>query len=154
MNNPITIRPAQAGDWSHVAELLQHARLPLDGAQPHLSNFMLAYRGEQLVGCAGLERYGEAGLLRSVAVSDEARGQGLGRRLVEQVLARARAEGLRRVFLLTETAQDYFPRFGFQPITRAQVPELVKSSAEFTTACGETAMAMALTLMDFDDPNR
>lgn len=140
------LRPANAEDWPLVAELLQAAQLPLDGAQAHLPNFVLAFQQDELVGCAGLEPYGESGLLRSVAVSEAARGTGVGGQLVQEVLQAARAGGMRHVLLLTETASNYFPRFGFQTITRAEAPEVVQASVEFSTACPDSATVMMLVL--------
>jgi amino-acid N-acetyltransferase len=138
------IRRATIADWPQVAELLTNAQLPLDGAQAHLSDFVLALRDRELIGCAGLERYGEAALLRSVAVRAEERGSGVGRALVEAALAQARAGGIRQIILLTETARAYFLRFGFREISRAEAPEAVKASAEFTTACPQSATVMLL----------
>lgn len=142
----IKIRPATDADWPRVAELLQTAQLPLEGAQAHLSSFILAFQQAELIGCAGLEPYGESGLLRSVAVKSTARGTGVGQTLVQEVLQAAQTGGMRCVLLLTETAGNYFPRFGFQTITRAEVPQAVQASVEFTTACPDTATVMMLNL--------
>jgi len=142
----IHLRQANAEDWPQVAALLQAAQLPLAGAQAHLPHFVLAFQQEALVGCAGLEPYGESGLLRSVAVREALRGAGVGGRLVREVLQAARAGGMRRVLLLTETAANYFLRFGFQTIPRAQAPEAIKASVEFTTACPDSATVMILAL--------
>ncbi len=152
MDDPIRLRPATLADWPQVAQLLSAMQLPLDGAQEHLSGFMLALRDGQLVGCAALERYGEAALLRSVAVRTEARSSGVGRALVNAVLAQARAGGVRQVVLLTETAHSYFSSFGFRKISRAETPEAVQASAEFTTACPQSAIVMVLEWSGVADP--
>ncbi|MGQ0604934.1 MAG: arsenic resistance N-acetyltransferase ArsN2 [Anaerolineales bacterium] len=146
MTPEISFRNATVADWPHVATLLTSAHLPLDGAQSHLHDFVLALCDEELIGCAGLERYGEAALLRSVAVRESERGTGLGQRLVNAALERVRAGGIRCVVLLTETARDYFPRFGFRAIPRTDAPEAVKASIEFTSACPDSATVMMLTL--------
>ena len=73
-------RSAAQSDWLQIAELLTRAKLPLDGAEAHLPGFILAFRGEHLIGCAALERYGATALLRSVAVTASERGTGLGDR--------------------------------------------------------------------------
>lgn len=143
----VTFRPAEIGDWPRVADLLSAADLPLEGAEDHLGDFQLAERDGTLVGCAALERYGRDGLLRSVAVWPEERGAGLGRALVGRVLERAAADGLHTVALLTTTAPDYFPRFGFRAIPRAAVPAAVQASVEFREACPASAVAMRLELV-------
>ena len=146
MMHPLAFRKAGISDWESIAALLQSAALPLDGAREHLDGFVLAVRGESLVGCAGLERRPRTGLLRSVAVEESERGSGLGQALVGRVLDQARGMGMRQVVLLTETARDYFPKFGFRESTRAQAPVEALESLEFKTACGESAVVMILDL--------
>ena len=141
-----TIRAAGPADWDQVATLLAASALPLDGARDHLGEFILAERDGQVVGCAAVERYGDAGLLRSVAVASSERGQGTGTTLVGQCLSDASRSGIRTVVLLTTTAERYFPRFGFEVIGRDAVPEAVRASAEFQGACPASATVMALTL--------
>ena len=98
------------------------------------------------VGCAAIELYGAAALLRSVAVDASRRGQGLGQRLTAATLELASQRGARTVYLLTESAQDFFPRFGFRPIPRSEVEPAVQRSVEFTSACPASAQAMVTTL--------
>ena len=78
----------------------------------------------------------------SAVVASEHRGTGVGRRLVEQILERADRYGVGEIYLLTTTAEEYFPRFGFARTTRAAVPDAVKASAEFRGACPDTAVVM------------
>jgi amino-acid N-acetyltransferase len=61
---------------------------------------------------------------------------------VEHILERAEKDGIEELFLLTTTAEDYFPRFGFTRTTRSAVPPAVKASAEFRGACPDTALVM------------
>jgi len=137
-----------------VATLLDDAALPLAGARERLGDFIVVEgAGGALLGCAALERYPAAiggalasGLLRSVAVALPARGLGLGARLVERLLVTAREEGLANVTLLTTTAADYFPRFGFCVIARDETPPPVRDSLEFREACPDTATVMTLAL--------
>jgi phosphinothricin acetyltransferase len=144
--NVARIRPASAGDWAAIEKLLTTAALPLDGAREHLEDFLLADHDGMLVGCAAVERYGHAGLLRSVAVAESVRGTGIGAALVERSLADARAAGLSTVVLLTTTAERFFPRFGFEVVDRAAVPDVLRESAEFRGACPASATVMRLTL--------
>lgn len=141
-----SFRQATAADWPRIEDLLTSAHLPLDGAQQHVPDFLLAFRGERLVGSAALERYGEAALLRSVAVAEEERSTGLGQEIVRRLLDCAYADGIRTVVLLTNTAERFFPRFGFRQVDRDQVPEPVKASAEFQGACPASAAVMQLDL--------
>lgn len=142
----LAFRQATPADWPQISTLLLAARLPLDGAQEQLAHFVLALRGDEIAGCAGLERYGAIGLLRSVAVRESERGAGLGQELTRRVLAAARESGVRQVILLTETAGEFFPRFGFRQISRADVPPEARASVEFQTACPESATVMSVRL--------
>ena len=54
--------------------------------------------------------------------------------------------GITTVVLLTTTAEDYFPRFGFERTDRSVVPEEVRESAEFRGACPASATVMQLVL--------
>ncbi len=142
MADEVIVREATRTDWPNMAALLARADLPLAGAEDHLSGFVVAVRGGEVLGCAGLERYGSAGLLRSVAIEAAERGLGLGARLVRRILQRAEAQGMDQVALLTETAGDYFPRFGFRVIARNEAPAPALASVEFTSLCPESATVM------------
>jgi len=143
--NTNTVRPAQAADWPAIADLLARYALPLDGAQAHLDAFVVMVDAAgAILGVAGLERYGGVGLLRSVAVMEQ--GSGVGAALVRHLLDQARATGITQVVLLTTTAADYFPRFGFRRIDRQDAPAAVTASVEFQTACPASATVMLLDL--------
>jgi amino-acid N-acetyltransferase len=140
------IEPASPADLDAIVALLVASRLPTEGIAAHLTNALVVRDGATLVGVAALELYPGGALLRSVAVDDRVRGRGLGQRLVEAILARARQLGVPAVFLLTETAAAFYSRFGFERITRADVPEDVKASVEFVSLCPATATVMRLVL--------
>ena len=85
-------------------------------------------------------------LLRSVAVDSAWRGRGIGHQLTSAGLDLARSLGAGAAYLLTTTAGDFFPRFGFAPIERAEVPDDVKGSIEFGSACPSSALVMRAAL--------
>ena len=140
------IRPAAATDWPAIRALLDAAVLPLDGARESLADFIVAQQAGTVVGCAGLERHGNAALLRSCAVDARLRGSGIGSVLTARAIDRARQTGLHQLVLLTTTAADFFARFGFMRITRADAAESLRSSAEFQHACPASAVVMRLDL--------
>lgn len=142
----VSIRPARPADLKAIGELLEAADLPTVGVVDHLPGFVVAEAAGRLVGLAGLEVHGDDGLLRSVVVDSAVRGHGLGAKLTERVLDAARAAEVRRVYLLTTTAEDYFPRHGFRRIGRDDASPDVKRSVEFREACPESAVAMVLDL--------
>ena len=65
---------------------------------------------------------------------------------MRRVLDHARERGVQDVYLLTTTAEDYFPRFGFRRVDRREVPAEVQASVEFRKACPGSAVAMRKSL--------
>jgi amino-acid N-acetyltransferase len=141
------VRNATAADLEAVERLLADNNLPVEGVAENFSNFLVADDEESIAGAIGLERFGSVALLRSAVVAPEYRGSGIGRRLIEELLTQAVRAGIRDVYLLTTTAEEYFPRFGFKRSTRTAVPDSLKSSAEFQGACPETATVMVRSLV-------
>ena len=133
-------------DWPRIEALLGSVELPLDGLREHLGTTLVARIDNKIVGCVALELHGDYALLRSVAVDKSHQGQGLGHDLTRAALDLARQRGVGRVYLLTETAGEFFPRFGFRPTSRAEVPAAVQQSIEFTSACPVSALVMILFL--------
>jgi GNAT superfamily N-acetyltransferase len=83
--------------------------------------FLVVYRGEAPVGCGALRLLdAETGELKRMYVSPSERGKGLGRRLVAELEAEARALGIRRLVLETGVRQlaalALYRATGFQPI--------------------------------------
>jgi amino-acid N-acetyltransferase len=142
----VRIDRADAEDFGAVLALLERCRLPPDGLQAHLPWLLVARQGDSIVGSAALEVYSTGALLRSVAVDPEAQGHGLGQSLTEAALGLARGVGVPAVYLLTTTAERFFPRFGFTRIVREEVPDEVRTSVEFTSACPASAVVMRRSL--------
>ncbi|GCL65618.1 arsenic resistance N-acetyltransferase ArsN2 [Pseudaquabacterium pictum] len=148
----IRLRQAHPADWPAVESLLIANRLPVDGAREHLSTFVLAQSGLEVVGCAGVEPRGEVALLRSVAVAPGLHRQGIGQQMVSLLLDEARRRNFKTLALLTTTARRWFEGFGFKVADRATVPAALKASAEFQGACPASADFMVLTLQS-DSPS-
>jgi len=139
---PPVIRAARPGDHAAIATLLRGNDLPLDGVPPAGDDFLVAERDGAIVGVIGLERYGTHALLRSAAVDAAVRGTGLGAMLVGDVLDLAARRGVEELWLLTTTAERWFPRFGFEVVARHEVPLAVQASREFQGACPASATVM------------
>ncbi|HET9221071.1 MAG TPA: arsenic resistance N-acetyltransferase ArsN2 [Roseiflexaceae bacterium] len=142
----LIIDSACVSDLPAVLALLEQAGLPPDGLRDHVPTTLVAREANSILGSAALELYGNAALLRSVAVDETWRGRGLGHQLTRAALDLARQHGIDTVYLLTETATDFFPRFGFRRIARADVAPAVQQSVEFTSACPASAAVLALEL--------
>jgi len=144
------LRRATPRDLPAVERLVTEAKLTTAGLAAlfadRAGDFVVADdpdREGELAAVAGLEVCCDNALLRSVAVRPEWRSRGLGRELVGRVIAEAEARGLDTLYLLTTTAERYFPRFGFVPVARDAVPAEVRDTVEFRGACPASAVAMA-----------
>jgi amino-acid N-acetyltransferase len=142
----LAIERATPDDGPSMLALLAASGLPTAGLIDHLGSAYVARRGGRIVGTAALELYEDGALLRSVAVDERERGGGLGRLLTERAIDAADARELAAVFLLTTAAEEYFTRFGFAVIGREQVPESLRASVEFQSACPATATVMRRVL--------
>jgi len=145
--NTFTIRPATSRDIGQVESTLRASDLPLDGLTDQFGDaYAVAVSDDQIIGVEGIEVHGDDGLLRSAAVAADWRGRGVGDALTRDRIEWARRRGLRSLYLLTTTAGDYFPRFGFERVDRDTAPDAVRRSREFSEACPSTALFMALQL--------
>jgi len=142
----VDIERTVAGDGPSLLQLLRDAELPVDGLLDHLETAFVARVDGRVVGCAALEVYEDGALLRSVAVAPTVQGRGIGRRLTDAAITLAESLGLPAVYLLTTSAEHYFPKLAFVPITRAQVPASVQESVEFRSACPASAIVMRRVL--------
>jgi amino-acid N-acetyltransferase len=142
----MAIAHAVESDLPEIVTLLKQSGLPTAGIERHIETTLVARAAGALTGCAAVEVYGEAGLLRSVAVDAGHRGEGLGEALTTAAIELARKRGVRNIYLLTTTASHFFPRFGFTAIPRAELDPALGQSEELRGACPASALAMRATL--------
>ncbi|MEW6225343.1 MAG: arsenic resistance N-acetyltransferase ArsN2 [Chloroflexota bacterium] len=138
----VVVRASGPADLPAVRVLLTDASLPLDGVDEAFGHGVVAESSGEVVGAAAIEPYGADGLLRSVVVASSLRRSGLGRSLVGAAEDAARALGIRDLYLLTETAIDWFPRLGYTPLARDAAPATIAASVEFTVSCKDTGVLM------------
>ena len=147
-SDDIQISKAEQADSGDLLALLTIAGLPHEGVTQHLSHFFVARNSEgKLIACAGLEPYGNLGLLRSVAVLPDSQQTGLGSKITAWILEDATKEGIEEVVLLTTTARDFFARrFGFLEANRADYNEKLATSQEWSLPRCSSAVFMRLPL--------
>lgn len=150
----IAIRPASADDLPTVEDLLTKTNLPVEGVKESIGSFIVAENDGRVVGVGGVERCGDYGLLRSVAVDPAARGRGIGAAMTERLIADSKASGLHALYLLTNTAENYFPSFGFDKAPRDAVPTEIQQTAEFKDICPSSAIVMWRALSGGPAPSR
>lgn len=144
----MTIRAAHQNDWQAVAALLAEASLPADDlTSSSFPMFAVYERTGGVLGAVALEvRDPENGMVRSLVVAEELRGTGIGRALVADVEARARSLGLRTLHLLTDSAESFFTKLGYQRVERALAPASIRAHAQFQALCPASAAFMQKVL--------
>ncbi len=126
-------RKARAADAVAIHQLIAHYAgegllLPRTESEirEHIGRFLVLEDKDQLAGCVALELYGaDLAEIRSLAVSPEIRGRGLGGRLVQHALMEARRRKIARVFAVTQSP-DFFTRRGFARSSRQALPEKIE----------------------------
>ncbi|HEX5133641.1 MAG TPA: arsenic resistance N-acetyltransferase ArsN2 [Candidatus Krumholzibacteria bacterium] len=142
----VTATPA---DLSEVSELLHTTGLSAEGLDGFVDTLLVSRSRGRIIGCAGLEIRGASALLRSVAVDVGWQGRGLGTELVKKAMLLAQARGVRELFLLTESADEYFAHLGFARCARGDAPEAIRATLEYASLCPASAIAMR---RDIDPP--
>jgi predicted GNAT family N-acyltransferase len=78
---------------------------------------VLAVAGDDAIGCGRMVTHGDEVKIGRMAVTRERRGQGVGRQILEFLVAAARAQGSRRAILHAQLhAEEFYARYGFSPV--------------------------------------
>jgi N-acetylglutamate synthase-like GNAT family acetyltransferase len=125
---------------------LHEAQLPHNDLAGTDKRFFCASVDGTIVGYVGLEIYRKDALLRSAVIFKPARSKGYGRQMVEALLDIAFQVGVERVWLLTETAPEFFEKLGFSRVDRALAPSSIVASEEFASMCPTSAVFMLRAL--------
>ena len=149
-----TLRQANPDDARAIHDLIARHRdegrlLPrhLGEIAVHTSRFVVAEDEGEIVGCVDLAPLSRTvAEIRSLVVSEDARSAGIGRRMIDALLARAKAAGFERVCAFTH-APSYFVQLGFSIVPHDWLPEKIRTNcgtcAQFRT-CGQWAVMLPL----------
>lgn len=141
----MTVAPIEFGP--EVETLLSEARLAASDLSSLSDLHLFGMRTDrELIGVVAVEAYGAVGLLRSLAVAEQHRGAGHGRALVAHAEAWAVHTGLKALYLLTETAAQFFSAMGYRPAARSEAPPVIAATSQFTTLCSASATLMRKSL--------
>lgn len=143
----IQIRPAQLSHFEEVVQFLHKVKLPTeDLSENSLAGFILAFDNSHLIGTAGIEYHNKYALLRSVAIDETQRNKKIAEALTKQILLEAESKGVCEVFLITNTADQYFEKQGFITVERVNVPIEIVTTQQFSTICPSSAVVMKKAL--------
>ncbi len=136
------LRPARPGDLFAITGLLAEFGLPTQGVVDFLDNFVVVELEGGLIGVGGIEFHGRHALLRSLAVSPEHRGCGIATAICDHLEAQALRHGIESIFILTETAEQFFADRSYAVVARSAAPEAIAASEEFADLCPQSATFM------------
>lgn len=137
------IAHARQSDLIGIRWLLDVEELPSADITDDALKHFLVYRDRSgVAGVVGLETYGDCALLRSLVVTSEHMGRGLGRHLMTAAEELAAELAVRSIYLLTTTAQAFFEHMGFRCIGREEAPPAIQTTREFASLCPATAALM------------
>src|SRR5678815_2326095 len=144
MNTTNQFKITKAGDEQRqsIIAFLQAEKLPVEDLPASLDNFFIATEEGKVIGAIGLEQYDNYGLLRSMVVDKEYRNKNIASQLVRQLENYTTTIGITCLYLLTETAAQYFERKGYSKISRDEVPVALQASSEFSSVCPISAIVM------------
>ncbi len=105
-----SLRTAAPENHASLIALLSSVNLPVAGLPPDLNNFIIRQEAGEVNGSVGLEISWSCTLLRSLAVTPEKQGSGLGKVLYRAAEEYAVRQGVSDLYLITTTAADFFAR--------------------------------------------
>ena len=129
-------------DIERIEHLLKECSLPYNDLNKYIQNFVVAENNNIIIGVGGFEKYGDASLIRSLAVISEYRGIGVGGKIYALLERKISNVGINKLYLLTETATDYFKKVGFTIRVRENIPEAILQTKQFRELCPSTAFVM------------
>ena len=142
-----SMRPAHREDMVAVRRVLAVTSLEEPARDEQQGSFFVLRNEDGTVGCVSLEVLGNDAILRALAVDSKFRGAGYGWMLADMAVSQARWRGVRRIYLLTESASDFFAaKFGFRVVDRSTLSKQVGASETFTRAARAQQVAMRLDL--------
>ena len=141
------LRSARPDDLASIDALIMAEHLPAFRTGEFLETFLVLEREGRLVGCVGLEVYGEAALLRSVITSPELRGEGYGDLLVRKAFDEALMRGVKRLYLFTMDKAPFFARHGFERCTMDDFEPAARECSQYSILVDHPEVAVVLTAM-------
>ena len=154
MKQNVMIRKATLNDIPSIQETIKPyavrgEMLPrtLNDLYEHIRDFSVYEKGNGVLGVAALALSWEnIAEIRSLAILENRLSLGIGSALVKYCLEEARSLYVKKVFVLTYTA-EFFKKIGFHPIDKEDLPQKIwkdcVNCSKFP-ACDEQALIMEL----------
>jgi amino-acid N-acetyltransferase len=128
-----------------IIRLLKENNLPTEDLDEHKKLFALV-DDTGIIGTGGLELFEDSALLRSVSVKESARGWGYGKVIVSELESLCEEKNITGIYLLTDTAKEFFEKLGYEVLERSSVPSEIRETTEFSQLCPTSAIVMKKVL--------
>lgn len=138
---------AETKDLDLIIELLKQNDLPSQDIKTTGKEFFLGYYNSIFIGIVGLEKFDSIGLLRSMIVKEGYRNKGYGKQICISLIEYAKTQGIKELYLLTTTAEDFFEKIGFEVIERNSAPDAIKNTTEFLSLCPASAVCLVKKIL-------
>ncbi len=135
-------RKAISADLNEIKKILMANGLPSVDFGEHLENAIVVEEKGAIIGLGGLEIGGDIGLVRSIVVIPSYRGKGIAKNIYRLIEDKAHHLGINVLYLLTESATEYFQKLGFAVQQRAEIPIAVMETKQFKELCPSSATVM------------
>ena len=136
------LRGALPDDLEKIVDILERSGLPTVDCEEHLSNFFVMEDANRILGVGGFQSFGNIALVRSMAVEKRCRGRGVGGMLYKGIEKKALSLGIKELYLLTDSAVEFFKNIGFTQIVRTKAPTQIMASRQFQALCAKTTAVM------------
>lgn len=135
-------RQATDLDLKDIISLLDNNKLPSNDCNEHIKNFIVIENNNEIIGAGGLEVYDDIGLVRSIVVDQQYRSNGIAKKLYKLIEAQAYQFNIKSLYLLTETAIEYFNKLGFEIKQRSEIPITIIQTKQLKELCPASATVM------------
>lgn len=127
----LIVREATRADFPQMITLIQACGLYTESVQMGAGlRYWICIRDEQIVGAVGMEHNGSAGLLRSMAVHPETRGEGVASLLLHEVAKFALQHNIFSFFIFTIGPSTWAERWEFEQVSPRSIATILPSAPQ------------------------
>jgi N-acetylglutamate synthase-like GNAT family acetyltransferase len=144
--NSLSVHPLQPGHPHYAVMVtgLAKAGLPIDDLAEGDATFFAFGDPERPIGFGGIVKMNDLGLIRSLVALE--RGKGFGAQIVAKLVEKAEEQHLKALWLVTDAAEAFFARQGFQRMQRQNAPPTIRATRQFRNLCPTSAALMVRRL--------
>ena len=135
-------REAEKSDIQSIRELICSSGLPSSDVDGKAQKIFVAESDGKIVAVGGIEKLGGIALVRSIAVAPEYRKNGIASNIYQLLEEYASSSEVEELYLITESAKEYFQKLGFTEQERKTTPCLIQQTSQFSELCPSSATVM------------